>query len=79
MLLRSKGKRIKPIKLWVVLSLKKISFFIPIINLEYASYAIVLKQYDSDNKVIYESEKIEFTLKRQSTTIYSGRPNVHIV
>ena len=52
--------------------------FIPIINLGYASYAIVLKQYDSDNKVIYESEKIEFTLKRQSTTIYSGRPTVHI-
>ena len=57
---------------------EKDKFFIPIINLGYASYAIVLKQYDSDNKVIYESEKIEFTLKRQSTTIYSGRPTVHI-
>lgn len=63
------GERIKPIKLWVVLSLKKISFFILIINLGYASYAIVLKQYDSDNKVIYESEKIEFTLKRQQLFI----------
>ena len=57
---------------------EKDKFFIPIINLGYASYAIVLKQYDSDNKVIYESEKIEFTLKRQSATIYSGRPTVHI-
>lgn len=57
---------------------EKDKFFIPIINLGYTSYAIVLKQYDSDNKVIYESEKIEFTLKRQSTTIYSGRPTVHI-
>ena len=57
---------------------EKDKFFIPIINLGYASYAIVLKHYDSDNKVIYESEKIEFTLKRQSTTIYSGRPTVHI-
>lgn len=36
---------------------EKDKFFIPIINLGYASYAIVLKQYDSNNKVIYESEK----------------------
>lgn len=57
---------------------EKDKYFIPIVNLGYASYAIVLRQYDSGNKIIYESEMIEFTLKRQSTTIYSGRPTVHI-
>lgn len=58
---------------------EKDKFFIPIVNLGYASYAIVLRQYDNDNKIIYESEKVEFALKRQSTTIYNGgRPTVHI-
>lgn len=37
-------------------------FFIPITNLGHASYAICLKQYDKENKLIYESDKIVFQI-----------------
>lgn len=57
---------------------EKEKFFIPIINLGYASYAIELRQYDTENKMIYESYKIEFSLRCQATAVYNGKPTVLI-
>lgn len=42
---------------------EKDKFFIPITNLGYGPYAIVLKQYDENNELIYESEIKEFVLR----------------
>lgn len=47
-------------------------FYIPICNLGYGSYAIDLKQYDKDDKLIYESGRIDFSLSRPKTPVYNG-------
>ena len=45
-------------------------FFISIVNLAYADYAIELYQYDNEDNVIYKSEKVAFEI--------SGR-NIHFI
>lgn len=41
-------------------------FFIPICNIGYGKYMAILKQYDKDDNLIYESEKISFSYEAPS-------------
>lgn len=38
-------------------------FFIPICNIGYGTYVAILKQYDKDDNLIYESKQTSFLLK----------------
>lgn len=72
------GDKNKSYQLMGTFRSEKDRFYIPIANLGYSTYAIDLKQYDEHDKPIYESERIDFNLSRQSTVVYNGRPTVHI-
>ena len=72
------GEKTKSYQLMGNFQSEKGKFYIPIINLGYSSYAIDLKQYDENKELIYESDRIEFSLSRQSTSVYNGRPIVHL-
>ena len=73
------GKETKTYQMMGKYTSEKEKFFIPIINLGYASYAIELRQYDTKNKMIYKSDKIEFSLKREITAVWDRIPTVRVV
>ncbi len=42
-------------------------YFIPICNLGYGNFSAVLSQYDKNNNLIYESDKLNFTISSSSS------------
>ena len=52
-------------------------FFKAITGLAYGTYKFILKQYDKDNNIILESDKIAFTIK-SATAHIQGKHTVYI-
>lgn len=46
-------------------------FFIPICNLGYGHYSLILKQFNKENQIMYESERIEFSIERESIPVHN--------
>ena len=52
-------------------------YFRSITDLAHGDYALVLKQFNSTNELIYESDYLEFKLSRPRVAVYEGKPTVH--